>query len=107
MNKTSYYSTTLFNDHKQSYRLSNEISIMVNQTVTESEARRTHLLWRCANTECNTFHVRTTRLTWNREIQSPCPKCHKRTRLNEGNTRAYESKEDALNAKEMASGRWL
>jgi len=80
---------------------------MVNQAMAEYETKRTHLLWRCANSECKTFHVRTTKLTWDRDIQSPCPQCGKRTRLNEGNTRAFESKEDALNAKEMASGRWL
>lgn len=79
---------------------------MVNQIRTENETRRA-LLWRCANTECEKFHVRTTKLTWKEDLQSPCPECGKRTRLNEGNTRTFESKEEALAAKEMASGRWL
>ena len=74
---------------------------------SETTEKRT-ILWSCGKPDCNTYHVRVTKLAWETGVlQSPCPACGQRTRLNEGNTRSFESKEDALNAKELLLGRWL
>jgi len=93
---------------------------------------RIFLLWRCEgerirNNGCSAVNIRATKMTPNKarsgrhfsDIQSPCPKCGLRKRLyvdidrdgniipNSGNCRIYATKEEANQAKELISGRWL
>jgi hypothetical protein len=83
-------------------------SVIVQELEPEHDAK-VHLLWKCNAPNCGAFHIRTTRMnkankTW---FQSPCPKCGVRTRLNEGNTKAFSSKQDAEYARDLICGRWL
>jgi len=87
---------------------------MVSETVNQGELitpetnAKVHLLWRCNAPDCGSFHIRTTKKNANRDwLQSPCPKCGVRTRLNEGNTKSFDSKEEAEYARELVMGRWL
>lgn len=70
---------------------------------------RISVIWRCANQNCNTYHVRRIRENvWERgDVQSPCPVCKVRTRLNDGNTKRFDDHSDALMALDMVRGVFL
>ena len=64
------------------------------------------LLWRCHDDDCRAPAVRTIRgRVWKKyDVQSPCTKCKKRTRLNEGNVRIYQDKSRAIDALDLMRG---
>ena len=83
---------------------------------------RTFLLWKCADATdsegCGQMNIRATKAfleggTGWLDLQSRCtnPNCTvkggRKKRLYRKNTKAFECREDAEYAKELASGRWL
>ena len=65
------------------------------------------IIWRCSS--CEQPHLRKMKqATWDKaDVQSPCPKCTKRTRINAGNARVYSDIEEAQEALLLLRGQFL
>ena len=76
----------------------------------DSKIEKKYIVWRCSDNYCLDFHIRTTKKTYKDGLQSPCPSCERRkqntagtrTRLNEGNSSIYDTREEAQKALEWA-----
>ena len=67
-----------------------------------------YLVWKCNG--CDTCRVRRTHSVPSFRYQSPCPdkSCPvKRKRLNAGNTRAFDTREEAQTFADINNGMWL
>ena len=92
---------------------------MTNLKETRRQNDKNYALWRCKR--CGEFHIRGSRLIQINErgdwffldaVQSPCPKCQNRQRMQVKDVRLYESKEIAKEARELYQrtvneGGWL